>query len=648
MMSDQTPNSPRKDPRQEVVDLANCMCDQSITAEQIERLNQLLDKHPEHRPVYLDYLRVNAALVWRYRTGDALPAEERVAPESDRSGDLPAPRLPTRFQRFPWNSLVRGRWGYFAALACGVLVVILLYSGKSAKRQVVLPNPSSSTSFVATLREATHPVWSNEDEPVDVGSRINAGSLHLDEGEAELVFDSGAKLFLIGPTELELESSLSAFLARGTVAAHMPPTAMGFQLRTPTSMLVDQGTEFGVVVADSGSTQVQVFRGQVDLRYDEDESDSQATLEMFDRHAREIAAPGSIGREIAFSNSQLGGLARRVAEPVEWKVAEGGNGHFYQLVVAKESISWHDAARLAMNRYFRGMPGHLATLTSREEDEFVVENFIDGIETRGIWMGLTDVLREGHFRWVTGEPLGYTNWASWPAQQPDDFHEADWHGGEDYGMYTSFPDKQPWAWNDLSIDSMHEKLSAFMVEYEPQVDALKNRSMALDPIHWSPEQGGNGHYYRVVMMLEPTNWQSVRQQAEETELFGVRGRLVALESEEERGFVVDGILRVCGVPEMMIGLSGSLLRNDLRWINGHPVEGFNVERSHLPTDEVYGVFRWNPAGKWQTGWEIYALSMDALPGGWFGYIVEYPVESPVDSSAESPDANSDELINEKL
>ena len=150
------------------------------------------------------------------------------------------------------------------------------------------------------------------------------------------------------------------------------------------------------------------------------------------------------------------------------------------------------------------------------------------------------------------------------------------------------------------------------------------------------------------MMLEPTSWQSVRQQAAETELFGVPGRLVALESEKERAFVVDGILRVCGVPEMMIGLSGSLLQNDLRWINGHPVEGFDVERSHLPTDEVYGVFRWNPAGKWQTGWEIHALSMNTLPGGWFGYIVEYPVESPVQWLDERLDESWGKLTNERL
>lgn len=623
----------KESPREEIVELANRMCDQSISTLQVERLNALLDQHPEFRPLYLDYLRVNAGLIWRYRTGDALVGEEEIPSDVSHASESAMPNRSAsnrtgESQKSDWLGYVRGRWGYLIALACCLLILPLLSRGDFGKQPTGESLSSSTATYIATLREASHAVWSNGDQPIDVGSRIQSGLLRLDAGEAELVFDSGARLLLAGPAELQLESSLSAYLARGTVAAHMPPSAVGFVLRTPMSTLVDQGTEFGVVVEDTGSTQVHVFRGQVDLHYGQQEaSDELAKLKMFGNHARKIEQPGSIGEQVEFSRAPFGSLAQRFAEPIEWKIAVGGNGHFYQLVMAKKSISWHEAARLAMNKYYRGMPGHLVTVTSGEEDEFIVQNLIEGLDARGIWIGLTDTLREGHFRWVTGEPYQYVNWASWPEQQPDNFHEADWHGGEDYAMYTRFLDKQPWAWNDLSIDSMHEKVSAYVIEYEPPVDALQHRSMALDPIHWPKEQGGNGHYYRMVLMLEPTDWQTVREQAEETELFGVKGRLVTLESAEERAFVVDSILRVCGIPEMMIGLRGSLLQNDLQWINGRPVEGFEVERSHLPTDQVYGVFRWNPAGKWQTGWEIHALSTDALPAGWFGYLVEYPIKS---------------------
>ena len=621
----------------ELVELANCMCDRTISNDQRDRLEQILAAHPELRPVYLDYLRVHAGLIWRYRTGD-IPTGTGQAPKTPASSvSSPASKSTDQDNKLDWGLNLMSRWAFAGAISACVLLAVMVWQRSDSDSSV--PNLAeaadfSSYQFVATLREATHAVWSNDGQPVDVGSRVEIGKLRIDAGEAELVFDSGAKLMLAGPAELELETPLSVFVRNGRVAAHMPDTAVGFEVRTPTSTLVDQGTEFGVVVEPTGSTQIHVFKGQVDLHYAEDGESEQLTakLSMNDRHARQIDQPGSVGKQIAFSKSHFGNIGRRVAEPFSWEVSEGGNGHYYQVVIEKSPVDWHDAARKAMNKYYRGLPGHLVTITSPEEDQFV-RNILDHeeIDTRGVWMGLTDVLREGHFRWVTGEQYDYSNWAAWPEQQPDNFREADWHGGEDYGMYTRFPDRQPWAWNDLSIDSMHEKVSAYIVEYEPTVDSLRHRSMVLDPIHWSAEDGGNGHYYRVVLVLEPTEWQTIRDLATESEVLGTKGHLVALETTEERQFVAEQILRVCGISELMIGLSGSLEQANLKWVNGQPVEGFDVERSHLPTDEVYGVFRWNPAGNWQSGWEIRAMSKDVRPASWFGYLIEYPISDSAES-----------------
>lgn len=623
MMSDQR----KKTPEQQIVELANRMCDQTISTEERKRLESLLDEHPDLRPRYLDYMRVNAGLIWRYRTGDAQAEDQTEVVDArpvDQSGGVSAKSTASNANR-EWRSYLTGRWAFVGAVASCLLIAMLLSPDDEVDApKAIIP----AGTFVATLHEATHVVWGNSNQAINVGSRIGTGKLRLDAGEAELVFDSGAKLRLAGPAEMTLESPLSVFLAKGAVAAHMPPEAIGFELRTPMSTLVDQGTEFGVSVNEIGETQVHVFHGQVDLLYGdvENSGDAPARLKMFDRHARKIQQPGGIGEEIAFSKATFGGLARRVADPVEWKIADGGNGHFYQLVVEKRPVTWHEAAQRAMALYFRGMPGHLVTMTSREEDQFVIANVLEELTLRGVWTGLTDVLGEGQYRWVTGEPYEFTNWATFPVQQPDNFHEADWHGGEDYGMYAQFPGKQPWAWNDLSIDSMHEKISAYIVEYESPVASLRHRSMALDPIHWPKSEGGNGHYYRMVLVLEPVDWNTIRERAADSKLHGAQGQLVAMETAEEREFVADSILRVCGIPEMMIGLSGSLEQGNLRWVNGLPVTGFTVEQSHLPTDWVYGVFRWNPAGKWQTGWEIRAMSMDVLPADWFGYLIEYPVE----------------------
>lgn len=617
-------NNPQSNPgsTREVEQLLQRMCDGTISAEERDRLEQVLLSDATARKLYVEFSSVHAALNWKYRTGDG-PTPDSTADAGDQA------RLSVntgREQSKNWLRFAAQSLAVAVSIAAAFVVWHLL--APEADRVALSPHSlDERPTFVATLRDATGPVWNNESTAVNVGARIRIGDLRIESGEAELVFDSGAKLLVAGPAELKLKSALAAFVSQGTLAAHMPPTAVGFEIQTPTSKLIDQGTEFGVQVDDKGTTQVHVFRGQVDVEVGGSDGEKpQQVLPLYDRQARRIDRMGDAGEGIAFSRVPFGRLARRVVEPIEWPEAEGGNGHCYQLVIEKQPISWHEAARAAMNLHFRGMPGHLVTLSSAEEDRFVIDRIVDPDKPRGAWIGLTDVLREGHFRWITGEPYAFSNWASWPDPQPDNFQEAEWHGGEDYGMYTQFLDKQPWAWNDLSIDSVHETVSAYVVEYEGPVADLEHRSMVLDPIHWSASEGGNGHYYRVVLVLEPRDWATIKQLAEQTEVLGAKGHLVAMETAAERTFVADHILRVCGIPELMIGLSGSLEQNDLRWVTGEPVTGFEVERSHLPTDQAYGLFRWNPAGKWQAGWEISAMSVDILPANWFGYIVEYPVE----------------------
>jgi hypothetical protein len=117
---------------------------------------------------------------------------------------------------------------------------------------------------------------------------------------------------------------------------------------------------------------------------------------------------------------------------------------------------------------------------------------------------------------------------------------------------------------------------------------------------------------------------------------GVSGHLLALETPEEREFVTNKILRVCGIPQNMIGLTGSLLQGKLEWITGEPVGNLEIDVPNLPTDLVYGMFCWDASRSWPDGWRMQAISSDVLPAGWFGYIVEYAIDSS-DVSTEKSD-----------
>lgn len=136
------------------------------------------------------------------------------------------------------------------------------------------------------------------------------------------------------------------------------------------------------------------------------------------------------------------------AAPVEWTVASGGNGHWYELIFGP-SISWTDAAAAAAASTHLGQSGYLATITSAAE-----QAFLNGLNKNGYtaWLGGTDSAVEGTWAWITGEPWGYTNWAP---GEPNDYF------GEDYlaGWWFSTGE-----WNDLP-DAPGAYVNYYVVEY---------------------------------------------------------------------------------------------------------------------------------------------------------------------------------------
>ncbi len=84
--------------------------------------------------------------------------------------------------------------------------------------------------------------------------------------------------------------------------------------------------------------------------------------------------------------------------------------------------------------------GHLATIGSQEENDVVAGVVSQGCSKGRGLIGLTDFGHEGVWKWDTGEPFAYANWAPGEpnAQTPkDDFVEMyDWGGWNDMDGYT--------------------------------------------------------------------------------------------------------------------------------------------------------------------------------------------------------------------
>ncbi|MFO0823700.1 MAG: DNRLRE domain-containing protein [Gemmataceae bacterium] len=123
------------------------------------------------------------------------------------------------------------------------------------------------TREFAQLTDAAGCKWESGTLPTEPGARLGSGRLRLAEGVARVVFDNGAELRLEGPADLELLAGNRCTLHAGRLVARCPETARGFFVDTPSALLKDLGTEFGVSVTDGKTADVQVFEGRVDVTH---------------------------------------------------------------------------------------------------------------------------------------------------------------------------------------------------------------------------------------------------------------------------------------------------------------------------------------------------------------------------------------------
>jgi hypothetical protein len=132
-------------------------------------------------------------------------------------------------------------------------------------------------------------------------------------------------------------------------------------------------------------------------------------------------------------------------------------GHFrdhdYRWVA--EPKTWPDAVD-----YCKDDGGHLVTITSKPENNYVY-GFRPGWWEQS-WLGASDEAVEGVWRWVTGEPMTYTNWG------PDEPNDADASGqgrGEDYMTLGGEGKREFHDWQYETDGS--ESMLPFTCEYEP-------------------------------------------------------------------------------------------------------------------------------------------------------------------------------------
>ncbi len=134
------------------------------------------------------------------------------------------------------------------------------------------------------------------------------------------------------------------------------------------------------------------------------------------------------------------------------KEATEYNGRYYMRY--DTGYIWEDVEALC-----ESYGGHLLTITDEAERDFIIEFLKDGKKST-YWLGATDVEEEGTFRWVTGEPWEFEDWA--PLEPNND-------GAEDYVEIETW---SHYRWNDGERDGDYGYFSkdnhGFVCEWEQE------------------------------------------------------------------------------------------------------------------------------------------------------------------------------------
>ena len=151
------------------------------------------------------------------------------------------------------------------------------------------------------------------------------------------------------------------------------------------------------------------------------------------------------------------------AHPIQWVAELGGNGHWYQLIYSDTPITWEDASINA-----ESIGGHLATLTTQSENEWVYQSVVvpnhPSYVTGILLGGFLNTEPGGGWEWITGEPWDYEAW-----------RDGEPNGGGERGLYLEYASFSIMGWNDTGNEVDHSYF--YLVEHE---NGITDHSLQFD------------------------------------------------------------------------------------------------------------------------------------------------------------------------
>ncbi len=211
--------------------------DGRATEEEVADLEKLMLETPQLRADFLEYAKLDAALPAAVVGNNKLLTLEK--PAGDQA----------------WRKWVP--FGIAATLA-------ILLGGLLWKVTQQNDNQPPVIGHFAELKDCR---WMDVTASVKIGDNIYLGQrIDLSAGSAQILFNTGARLELIGPVIANTQDANSLFLSMGEASlVAETEEAKGFTITTPSTTFVDISTAFTARVSADGLSRLDVSEGEVDV-----------------------------------------------------------------------------------------------------------------------------------------------------------------------------------------------------------------------------------------------------------------------------------------------------------------------------------------------------------------------------------------------
>jgi hypothetical protein len=277
-----------------VFDLAGSICDECASENDFIELDSIIVADDTSGHCYWDYCRMHVLLGMEasiHRALQSVRERDKLNPaaltpwESDvLNATTPTTEASLSSTAFGFLSATfDGTLGYLssgwpvayliATVIFGIGAVIAAFTYVSQPEPMAREMPMVAQNravspmhngFVGRITNVVDCRWADSSVS-PVASRVTIGQKYsLASGLMEITYDTGAKVILQGPATYDIQSRNSGFLSTGQLFGKVEvEAAKGFSVRTPTAMVTDLGTEFGIKVTNDGACEIHVIRGTV-------------------------------------------------------------------------------------------------------------------------------------------------------------------------------------------------------------------------------------------------------------------------------------------------------------------------------------------------------------------------------------------------